>query len=58
MSMIRVVGIDIAKSVFQICVWMVDSSVAWNKKISCYKLPDTIRQFEPGTLVAMEACAT
>jgi len=32
MSMIRVVGIDIAKSVFQVCVWMVDSSVAWNKK--------------------------
>ncbi len=57
MSMIRVVGI-IAKSVFQVCVWMVDGSVAWNKKISRSKLLDTIRQFEPGTLVAMEACAT
>ena len=34
MSTIRVVGIDIAKSVFQVCVWMVDGSVAWNKKIS------------------------
>ncbi|ECG8516268.1 IS110 family transposase [Salmonella enterica subsp. salamae] len=58
MSMIKVVGIDIAKSVFQVCVWMVDGSVAWNKKISRSKLLDTIRQFEPGTLVAMEACAT
>ena len=58
MSTIRVVGIDIAKSVFQVCVWMVDGSVAWNKKISRSKLLDTIRQFEPGTLVAMEACAT
>lgn len=57
MSMIRVVGIDIAKSVFQVCVWMVDGSVVWNKKISRSKLLDTIRQFEPGTLVAMEACA-
>lgn len=28
------------------------------KKISRSKLLDTIRQFEPGTLVAMEACAT
>ncbi|WP_325942660.1 phosphotriesterase family protein [Klebsiella quasipneumoniae] len=56
--MIRVVGIDIAKSVFHVCVWMVDGSVTWNKKISRSKLLDTIRQFEPGTLVAMEACAT
>ncbi len=30
MSTIRVAGIDIAKSVFQVCVWMVDASVAWN----------------------------
>ncbi|EBW2650729.1 hypothetical protein DEI20_24275 [Salmonella enterica subsp. enterica serovar Newport] len=37
---------------------MVDGSVAWNKKISRSKLLDTIRQFEPGTLVAMEAFAT
>lgn len=58
MSTIRVVGIDIDKSVFQVCVWMVDGSVAWNKKISRSKLLDTIRQFEPRTLVAMEACAT
>ncbi|HGA5678893.1 TPA: hypothetical protein ACISZ4_004686 [Salmonella enterica subsp. enterica serovar Chester] len=58
MNTVRVVGIDIAKSVFQVCIWMVDGSVAWNKKISRSKLLDTIRQFEPGTLVAMEACAT
>ncbi|MFP2513060.1 hypothetical protein [Buttiauxella agrestis] len=32
MNTIRVVGIDIAKSVFQICVWMADGSVAWSKK--------------------------
>lgn len=25
MNMIRVIGIDIAKSVFQVCVWMIDS---------------------------------
>jgi len=50
MNTIKVVGIDIAKSVFQVCVWMVDGSVAWNRKISRQKLLDTLRQFEPGTL--------
>ncbi|MEE6893698.1 hypothetical protein [Escherichia sp. MOD1-EC6842] len=43
MNAIRVVGIDIAKSVFQVCVWMVDSPVTWNKKISRSKLLETIR---------------
>ncbi|MEZ2578516.1 hypothetical protein [Buttiauxella ferragutiae] len=37
MNTIRVVGIDIAKSVFQVRVWMVDGSVAWNRKISRQK---------------------
>lgn len=55
MNTIRVVGIDIAKSVFQVCVWMNDGFVAWNKKISRSRLQDTVRQFEPGTLIAMEA---
>ncbi|AJJ60779.1 Uncharacterised protein [Yersinia pseudotuberculosis] len=27
MNTIRVAGIDIAKSVFQVCVWMIDGSV-------------------------------
>ncbi|WP_227739219.1 IS110 family transposase [Yersinia artesiana] len=58
MNKIRVVGIDIAKSVFQVCVRMVDGSVAWNRKISRQKLLDTLRQFESGTLIAIEACST
>lgn len=58
MNTIRVVGIDIAKSVFQVCVWMNDGSAAWNKKISRSRLQDTVRQFEPGTLIATEACST
>ena len=58
MNTIRVVGIDIAKSVFQVCVWMVDGSIAYNKKISRSKLLDCVRHFEPGTLIAMEACST
>ncbi|CAI1222319.1 Transposase [Serratia fonticola] len=58
MNTIRVVSIDIAKSVFQVCVWMVDGTVAWNRKVSRQKLLDTVRQFEPGTLIAIEACST
>lgn len=58
MKTIRVVGIDIAKSAFQVCVWMVDGLIAYNKMISRSKLPDIVRQFEPGTLIAMEACST
>lgn len=58
MNKVRVVGIDIAKSVFQVCVWMIDGSIAWNRKISRQKLLDTICQFEPGTVIAMEDCST
>ncbi|WP_412729071.1 hypothetical protein, partial [Escherichia coli] len=45
MSTIRVVGIDIAKSVCQVCVWMSDGSVAWNKKflvLNCCILYDNL----------------
>lgn len=37
MNTIRVVGIDITKSVFQVCAWMNDGSVAWNRKTSRQK---------------------
>jgi len=37
---------------------MIDGSIANNKKISRSKLLDTLRQFEPGALIAMEACST
>ncbi len=58
MNAIKVIGIDLAKSVFQVCVWMNDGSIAFNRKVSRAKLLDTIRQFPAGSIVAMEACAT
>ncbi|WP_407079468.1 IS110 family transposase [Candidatus Regiella insecticola] len=58
MDNIKVVGIDLAKSVFQVCVWLDNGSVAWNRKLSRSKLLDAVRQFPKGTLIAMEACAT
>ncbi|MEQ4680953.1 IS110 family transposase [Providencia rettgeri] len=58
MNEIKVIGIDLAKSVFQVCVWMSDGNIAFNRKVSRAKLLDTIRQFPPGSMIAMEACAT
>lgn len=58
MNTIKVVGIDLAKNVFQVCVWMADGSVASNRKISRQKLLDVVWTFPPSTVIAMEACAT
>ncbi|TDN47193.1 transposase [Buttiauxella sp. JUb87] len=58
MNSIKVIGIDLAKSVFQVCVWMSDGSIAFNRKVSRVKLLDTLRQFPAGSIIAMEACAT
>ncbi|AWK41675.1 hypothetical protein [Photorhabdus laumondii] len=54
MNTTKVVGIDLAKNVFQVCVWLTDNSVAWNKKVSRQKLLDTLWAFPPDTLIAME----
>ncbi|EAQ8164636.1 hypothetical protein EF890_18780 [Salmonella enterica] len=42
---------------FHVCIWMVDASVTPNRKTSRHKLPDTLRQFEPGTQTTSEACS-
>lgn len=58
MNEIKVIGIDLAKSVFQICVWINDGNIASNRKVSRAKFLGTIRQFPPRSMIAMEACAT
>jgi transposase len=55
---IKVVGIDLAKNVFQVCVCLKDNIIQNNKKVTRAKLLHTIRQLPEGTLIAMEACAT
>ncbi|PHM69871.1 transposase [Xenorhabdus sp. KJ12.1] len=52
MNTIKVVGIDLAKNVSQICVWMAEGSVAFNRKISRQKFLDAVRAFPPTTLIA------
>ncbi|WP_274006158.1 IS110 family transposase [Vibrio parahaemolyticus] len=55
---VKVVGIDLAKNVFQVCVLLNDGNIAWNRKITRTKLLHTLRQFPAKTLIAMEACST
>ncbi|ENH6781890.1 hypothetical protein [Vibrio parahaemolyticus] len=46
----KVVGIDLTKSIFQVCVWHQDGRISWNSKITRSKLLHTIRQFPDNTL--------
>lgn len=53
----KLVGIDLAKSVFQVCVIALSGSVLFNKKFTRAKFLEWLKDLEP-TTVAMEACAT
>ncbi|MFT6139901.1 MAG: transposase [Psychromonas sp.] len=55
---IKVVGIDLAKHYFQVCVLTDQDEIYSNKKVTRARLLDVLRQFPEGTLIAMEACAT
>ena len=55
---IKIVGIDLAKNIFQICVLLKDNSIHRNYKVSRAKFLHSIRQLPTGTLIAMEACGT
>lgn len=53
----KLVGIDLAKSVFQICVIALSGGVLFNKKFTRAKLLEWLKDLEP-TVIAMEACGT
>ncbi|MGR5095999.1 IS110 family transposase [Vibrio maritimus] len=55
---IKVVGTDIAKFVFQVCVLLQDNKVAWNGKITRTDLMKKLSQLPENTLIAIEACAS
>ena len=50
-----VIGIDLAKNIFQICAIDQNRKVISNKKVKRANLLAELRQYEP-TLVVMEAC--
>jgi transposase len=53
----RVIAIDLAKLVFQVCVLSISGKVESNREVKRAKLVDCLRQFDPsGCIVAMEAC--
>ena len=53
----RIIGIDLAKNVFQVCALDHHSGVAFNKRLSRKKFPEFIQQLPP-SLIAMEACGS
>lgn len=53
----KLVGIDLAKSVFQVCAIALCGSVLFNRKFTRAKFIEWLKDLEP-TTVAMEACGT
>jgi transposase len=54
---ITTIGLDLAKSVFQLHAVDADGAVVWRKKVRRGALLETLAQV-PACLVGMEACAT
>jgi transposase len=55
---ISIVGIDLAKNVFQVCALPTDGTIAWNRKFSRAKLFGVLEELPQSTLIAMEACSS
>ncbi len=55
---IKVVGIDIAKNIFQVCMLSANEQILSNRKAKRDKLLDIIRQLPEQTAIAIESCAT
>jgi transposase len=51
----RLISVDLAKSVFQVCVLNEKGEVDSNKQYTCKRLIETIAQYHP-TVIVMEAC--
>ena len=58
MNDIKLAGLDLAKSKFQLCLIDTDNRVVKNQKVNRSKLLNRIRQLPQGTTIAMEACAS
>jgi len=58
MTQCKRISIDLAKNVFQICLFDADNKVIKNVKVRRAKLLDMMRQLPSDAVVVMEACAT
>lgn len=54
----KIVGVDIAKNVFQICQLGEDNKIMSNKKVARKDLIHKVRQLPSDAVIAMEACGT
>ena len=52
---IKILGIDLAKNVFQLCALSPHGKVLFNRAVKRPRLLDEMRQLPP-TLIAMEVC--
>ena len=57
MTNITVLGIDLAKNIFQLCGLNQANKVQFNKAIKRNRLVDAVRQY-PEAIIAMEACGS
>jgi len=57
MSEYKITGIDLAKSVFQVCGLNQANKMMLNKKLTRAKLPEFVQQLSP-TVIAMESCGS
>ena len=57
MSHITLIGIDLAKTVFQVCGLNKANQKQFNKQVKRRAFLDEVRQ-HPNAVIAMEACAT
>ena len=55
---VSVIGIDLAKRVFQVAAINRAGKVISNRQVSRARLLDTLRGFDTGAVVAMEACGS
>ena len=55
---IKLVAIDLAKLVFQVCVFAAGGNVVFNRKLSRTQFLVWLKDLAPKSTIAMEACAT
>jgi transposase len=55
---ISVVGIDLAKNVFQLCALGANGSVLWNRRVTRSKFTAMLTDLPKSALIAMEACSS
>ena len=58
MDNITLIGIDIAKSVFQMAGLTKHGKKVMNKRVARDKLMETVAQFSSSTTIVMEACGS